>query len=150
MKKTNFIVSGVFAAFAIIIIVIAAGYPPSNHGVPGPGLFPILIACLILISALTLTIHTIRMPKEKDVAVDLKSRNVLNVYVTMAGLIVYVVLLPKVGFIVTTAVMLTLYIKWFGKYPWWKSLLIGVIFSVAVFLLFGYVLNVPMRFGLLI
>ena len=45
MKKTNFIVSGVFAAFAIIIIVIAAGYPPSNHGVPGPGLFPILIAC---------------------------------------------------------------------------------------------------------
>lgn len=150
MKKANFIVSGVFAAFAIVIIVISLGYPPSNHGVPGPGMFPILLAGLILISALTLALLTLRMPKEKDTEIDLRSKNVLNVYITMAGLIVYVILLPLIGFIVTSSIMLTLYIKWFGKRSWWKCILIGVLFSIGIFLLFGSVLNVPMRFGLLI
>ncbi|ADY13544.1 tripartite tricarboxylate transporter TctB family protein [Sphaerochaeta globosa] len=150
MKKANFIVSGVFAAFAIVIIAISLGYPPSNHGVPGPGMFPILIAGLILISALTLALLTLRMPKEKDTEIDLKSKNVLNVYITMAGLIVYAITFPLIGFIVTSSIMLTLYIKWFGKRSWWKCILIGVLFSIGIFLLFGSVLNVPMRFGLLI
>jgi len=150
MKKANFIVSGVFAAFAIFIIAISMGYPPSNHGVPGPGMFPILIASLILISALVLVIQTLRMPKTGDTAIDLKSKNVLNVYITMAGLIVYIVLMPMIGFIVATSIMLVLYIKWFSKRPWWKCILISVVFTIAIFLLFGSVLNVPMRFGLLI
>lgn len=150
MKKANFIVSGVFAVFAIIIIAISLGYPPSNHGVPGPGMFPIIIACLILLSALILVIQTLRMPKERDTSIDLKSKNVLNVYITMAGLVVYVVLLPLVGFIVTTSIMLLLYIKWFSKRSWWKCILISVLFTVGIFMLFGSVLNVPMRFGLLI
>jgi len=150
MKKANFIVSGVFAAFAIVIIAISLGYPPSNHGVPGPGMFPILIAGLILISALTLALLTLRMPKEKDTQIDLKSKNVLNVYITMAGLIVYAITFPLIGFIVTTSIMLVLYIKWFGKRPWWKCILISLLFTIAIFFLFGSVLNVPMRFGLLI
>ncbi len=126
------------------------GYPPSNHGVPGPGMFPILIASLILISALVLVIQTLRMPKTGDTAIDLKSKNVLNVYITMTGLIVYIVLMPMIGFIVATSIMLVLYIKWFGKRPWWECILISVVFTIAIFLLFGSVLNVPMRFGLLI
>lgn len=150
MKKANYIVSGVFVVFAIVIIAISMGYPPSNHGVPGPGMFPILIASLILVSSLTLALLTLRMPKEKDTEIDLKSKNVLNVYITMVGLIVYAVLLPMVGFIVTTSIMLTLYIKWFGKRPWWKCILISVLFTLGIFLLFGSVLNVPMRYGFLI
>ena len=150
MKKANFIVSGTFTLFAIIIIGISLGYPPSNHGVPGPGMFPIIIASLIIVSAVTLVIQTLRMPKENDSAVDLSSKNVLNVYVSMAGLIVYAVLLPMLGFLSTTTVMLVLFIKWFSKRPWWKSILISVLFTLVIFLLFGSVLNVPMRFGLLL
>lgn len=150
MKKANFVVSGLFAVFAIVIIAISMGYPPSNHGVPGPGMFPIIIACLILLSALILVIQTLRMPKAKDTKIDLKSKNILNVYITMAGLVVYVVLLPMIGLIVTTSIMLALYIRWFGKRAWWKCILISVLFTMGIFLLFGSVLNVPMRFGLLI
>ncbi|NCC13578.1 MAG: tripartite tricarboxylate transporter TctB family protein, partial [Spirochaetia bacterium] len=32
MRKANFIVSGTFTLFAIFIIAISLGYPPSNHG----------------------------------------------------------------------------------------------------------------------
>jgi putative tricarboxylic transport membrane protein len=150
MRKANFIVSGTFTLFAIFIIAISLGYPPSNHGVPGPGMFPIIIASLIILSALTLFIFTLRMPKEMDSAIDLKSKNVLNVYITMGGLVLYFVLLPLVGFVVTTSIMLILFIKWFSKRAWWKTILISVLFTVAIYLLFGSVLNVPMNFGLLI
>ncbi len=150
MRKANFIVSGVFAVFAIVIIAISLTFPPSNHGVPGPGMFPIIIASLILVSALSLAIKTLTMNKEEDTAIDLKSKNILNVYVTMVGMIVYFVLLPLIGFVVTTTVMLILYIKWYGKRSWLKTILIAVIFVLAIFFLFGSVLNVPMRFGILI
>jgi putative tricarboxylic transport membrane protein len=90
------------------------------------------------------------MGKEADTSVDLKSKNVMNVYVTMVGLILYFILLPLVGFVTTSIVMLILYIKWFSKRPWWKTILISVIFVLAIFFLFGSVLNVPMRFGMLI
>lgn len=150
MKKANYIVSGMFTLFAILIIVISTGYPPSNHGVPGPGMFPIIIAVLIIVSSATLAVTTLRMPKEQDSTVDLTSKNVLNVYISMAGLLVYFVLLPLVGFLTTTSCMLLLYIRWFSKRPWWKCITISLLFTVAIFLLFGSVLNVPMRFGLLL
>ncbi|WP_320130236.1 tripartite tricarboxylate transporter TctB family protein [uncultured Sphaerochaeta sp.] len=150
MKKANFIVSGLFIVFAIFIIAIAIGYPPSNHGVPGPGMFPIIISFLIILASISLIISTIRMPKEQDTAIDLRSSKILNVYITMGGLIVYILLLPNVGFISTTSIMLILFIKWFSKRSWWKCIVISVCFTLAIYVLFGSVLNVPMRYGFLI
>ncbi len=150
MKKANFIVSGVFSTFSLVVIFIAKGYPPSNHGVPGPGMFPIIIALLTLLSAIVLFVKTLRMPAASDVTIDLKSRAILNVYVTMGGLILYIAILPLIGFVTTTAVMLTLYIRWFSRRPWWKCILIALLFTVGIFVLFGTVLNVPMRFGLIL
>jgi putative tricarboxylic transport membrane protein len=150
MRKANFIVSGVFIAFAIFIIAIAFGYPPSNHGVPGPGMFPIIIASLIIIASITLILTTLKMTGEQDTKIDLLSSNVLNVYITMAGLLVYVILLPNVGFISTTSVMLILFIKWFSKRSWLKCIIISIVFTLAIYGLFGSVLNVPMRYGFLV
>lgn len=149
MRKANYLASGLFSAFAILIITIASKYPPSNHGVPGPGMFPIIVAILILVSAVTLALTTFLQRNTEDSPIGLTSRDNVNVYVTMVGLIIYTVLLPMLGFISTTAVMLLLYIKWFSKRSWLKCIIISVIFTMGIYLLFGLVLNVPMRFGLL-
>lgn len=150
MRKANFIASGIFTAFALFIITISSKYPPSNHGVPGPGMFPIIIASLIIASAIALVVVTLKLGKDQDTEVDLKSRNIITVYITMTGLIIYLVLLPMVGFVSTTFVMLLLYVKWYSKRAWWKCIVISLLFTLAIFFLFGTVLNVPMRFGLII
>lgn len=150
MRKANLIASGIFTAFAIFIITLASKYPPSNHGVPGPGMFPIIIASLIIVSAVALVIVTLKAGSKEDAEIDLKSKNIINVYITMTGLIIYTILLPKLGFVSMTFVMLTLYIKWFSKRPWWKCLVISLLFTLTIFFLFGSVLNVPMRFGYII
>jgi putative tricarboxylic transport membrane protein len=150
MRKANFIVSGVFTAFAIFIIAIALRYPPSNHGVPGPGMFPIIIASLIILASITLFLTTLKMTGDQDTKIDLLSPKVLNVYITMVGLIVYIILLPNVGFISTTSIMLILFIKWFSKRSWLKCIIISIVFTLAIYFLFGSVLNVPMRYGFLV
>ncbi|MDT4762781.1 tripartite tricarboxylate transporter TctB family protein [Sphaerochaeta sp. PS] len=150
MRKANFIVSGVFTAFALLIIALSLTFPPSNHGVPGPGIFPFIIAALIIISAVALLITTLIAGPKLDSKIDLRSKNIINVYITMAGLVVYTVLLPMVGFITTTTVMLYLYIRWFSKRSWWKCAVISLLFTLAIYFLFGLVLNVPMRFGLVL
>ncbi len=91
-----------------------------------------------------------KLGKDQDTEVDLKSRNIITVYITMTGLIIYLVLLPMVGFVSTTFVMLLLYVKWYSKRAWWKCIVISLLFTLAIFFLFGSVLNVPMRFGLII
>ncbi|HKM08123.1 MAG TPA: tripartite tricarboxylate transporter TctB family protein [Sphaerochaeta sp.] len=150
MRKANYIASGIFITFAIIIIIISSTYPPSNHSVPGPGMFPIIIASLIILSAIALTVVTIKSRSKEDSEVDLVSKNIINVYITMAGLIIYLILLPMLGFISTTFVMLLLYMKWYSKRSWWKCIIISLLFTLVIFFLFGTVLNVPIRFGLLI
>lgn len=150
MRKANFIASGLFVAFAIFIITLSSTYPPSNHGVPGPGIFPIIIASIIILSAIALVFFTIKSKAMADTEVDLKSKNIINVYIAMTGLIIYLLLLPMVGFVSTTFVMLMLYIKWFSKRSWWKCIVISLVFTLAIFFLFGTVLNVPIRFGLII
>ena len=150
MRKANFIASGLFTAFAIFIITISSKYPPSNHGVPGPGVFPIIIATLIILSAIALIVVTLKSSAKGDTEVDLKSKNIINVYIAMTGLVIYLVLLPMLGFVSTTFVMLLLYVRWFSKRAWWKCIVISLVFTLAIFFLFGTVLNVPMRFGLII
>jgi putative tricarboxylic transport membrane protein len=105
---------------------------------------------LIIIAALTLFFTTLKMTESQDTAIDLVSPKIMNVYITMVGLIVYVILLPNVGFISTTSVMLYLFIKWFSKRPWWKCIIISLTFTLAIYGLFGSVLNVPMRYGFLV
>ena len=133
---------------AAAIIAIAYGYPPSNHGVPGPGMFPIIIAGVMLAAAAVLAIETLRSASDENV--DLRSRNVLTVYITMAGFIAYLVLLPRIGFVTTTAAMLTIFMRWFSGKAWWKVILTACVFTLAIYFLFGSVLKVPMRFGLLL
>ncbi len=61
--------------------------------------------------------------------------------------VVYVAGIQLIGIYVASAVYITAFMCWLGKYPWAKSAAVGVIVSVTLFLMFEVWFKVPLFKG---
>lgn len=153
MKKMNLIFAGICAAIGALLIVLASGYPTAadyGTGVPGPGLWPIVISAFMLAMAALLVIKSLKMPAEKNVDVPMWNEGTKRVYLTIAILFAYVAVLEFLGFIIATTIMEAVFIQWFAKKKPWITAIIAVAVTLVIYVVFQYVLNVPVgSFGLL-
>ena len=153
MKKMNLIFAAICAAIGALLIALAAGYPTAadyGTGVPGPGLWPIVISAVMLAMAALLVIKSIKMPAEKNTDVPMWNEGTKRVYITMGILFAYVAVLEFLGFIISTTVMEAIFIQWFAKKKPWITVLLAVVVTLVIYVVFQYVLNVPVgSFGIL-
>ena len=153
MKKINLIFSGICAAIGIFLIVLAAGYPTAadyGTGVPGPGLWPIVISAVMLAMAALLVMKSVKMPAEKNVDVPMWNEGTKRVYITMGILFAYTLVLEFLGFIIATTIMEAIFIQWFAKKKPIITVLISVVVTLVIYCVFQFVLNVPVgSFGIL-
>ena len=151
MKKGNIITSTICMIVSIIVLVVAAGYPRAEAygtGVPGPGMWPICIAACMLVTSIALLISALRTKKEDDTELGMWNDGTKRVYISMIGLVVYVVALNILGFIIATILMLFGFIQWFSKAKPVKSIIISVLVTLLIYCIFKFLLNVPVDFGL--
>lgn len=153
MKKINLIFSGICAVIGILLIVLAAGYPTAadyGTGVPGPGLWPIVISAFMLTLAALLVMKSIKMPAEKNVDVPMWNEGTKRVYITIGILFAYTLVLEFLGFIIATTIMEAIFIQWFAKKKPWITAIISLVVTLVIYVVFQYVLNVPVgSFGIL-
>ena len=153
MKKSNLIFAGICSAIGIFLIVLAAGYPTAadyGTGVPGPGLWPIVISAFMLALAALLVMKTIKMPAEKNVDVPMWNEGTKRVYITMGILFAYTLVLKFLGFIIATTIMEAIFIHWFAKKKPWVTAVIALVVTLVIYVVFQYLLNVPVgSFGIL-
>jgi len=149
MKKANIVASIIFAVFSIIVIVYTANtLPVVRQGVPGPGVFPIIVASVMLICSLSILITYI---KSKDITpIDLFSEGPKRAYLTMGIMAVYLVLAPIIGFLTVTFAFSVGTIKWFSKRSLIYVIAVSLGITVFVYVTFSIVLNVPLPTGFLI
>ena len=153
MKKMNLIFAGICAAIGALLIILAAGYPTAadyGTGVPGPGLWPIVISAVMLAMSALLAMKSIKMPAEKNTEVPMWNEGTKRVYITMGILFAYVAVLEFLGFIIATTVMEAIFIHWFAKKKPWVTAVIALVVTLVIYCVFQYVLNVPVgSFGIL-
>jgi putative tricarboxylic transport membrane protein len=153
MKKMNLIFAGICAAIGALLIILAAGYPTAadyGTGVPGPGLWPIVISAVMLAMSALLVMKSVKMPAEKNTDVPMWNQGTKRVYITMGILFAYVAVLEFLGFIIATTVMEAIFIHWFAKKKPWVTAVIALVVTLVIYCVFQYVLNVPVgSFGIL-
>jgi putative tricarboxylic transport membrane protein len=153
MKKMNLIFSGICAAIGVFLIGLAAGDPTAadyGTGVPGPGLWPIVISAVMLAMAALLVMKSVKMPAEKNVDVPMWNEGTKRVYITMGILFAYTLVLEFLGFIIATTIMEAIFIQWFAKKKPIITVLISVVVTLVIYCVFQFVLNVPVgSFGIL-
>lgn len=148
MKKANIIFGCIFILFAVTIILFTLNtFPPSVNGVPGPSLFPILVSIVMILSALLIIFHYLRL--KEDEPINWLADDTKRAYLSMLMIAVYLLLIPIIGFYVVSFVFLVGIIRWFRKKDFAYTAGVSAVILGFVYVVFSIFLRVPLDLGIL-
>ena len=119
----------------------------SLPGVPGPAIFPIILGVVMSAAALWLLIFPGRQTsKEKALSTVPRLLGVIQenwrFYLMWGMLIAYVFLLPFLGFLICSIVLLAAFFFLLGEKRWHIGILIAGVFSIGIYFLFAKALQI--------
>lgn len=148
LKSAEIAVSAFFLVLGAIVI-----YDSIQHGIgwqevhgPQPGYFPFYIGLIICVSALVNMAQgmIIRAERNRPFVEVGQLKLVLTVLVPTA---IYAAMVGWIGIYVSSIVFIAFFMRWLGKYPWWKALAVSVATAVVVYLIFEMWFKVPLPKG---
>lgn len=113
---------------------------------PQSGYFPFYIGLLIVLASVANLVAALAIRRENErpfVEVG-QLKLVLAVLVPTA---VYVGLIGWTGIYVASAVFIAFFMRWLGKYPWWKAAAVSIGNSVVFFVIFEVWFKIPLPKG---
>lgn len=157
----------------VAVIPYGAGMPEIREGIPGPGLFPMMIGgFLVLLGAALVLTSLLRRPSGEAEADPVQERSVraepaaageevvstdagaegsrrwVNGAVVLAAVLFYAAMAQTLGFLLTMTVVVSA-ILLVLRTRWWVALLTGVVTSLALWGMFEQALLVQLPDGLL-
>jgi hypothetical protein len=113
---------------------------------PQPGYFPFYLGVIICVSSALTFLFALRMPAAKNKTfVELgQLKLVLSVLVPS---MVYVALVGWLGIYVSAVLFIGLFMRWLGRYPWWKVAAVSLGTAVVFFFIFERWFLVPLPKG---
>jgi hypothetical protein len=113
---------------------------------PEPGYFPFYLGVFICAACAVTVVLALLMPAERNKAFVRvgQLKLVLSVLLPSA---VFVALVGMIGIYVSAVLFVALFMRWLGKYPWWKVVAVSIGHSVVLFLIFEIWFLVPLPKG---
>ena len=147
MRAAEIAVAAAFFAIGAVVMVdsVRLGARWAADG-PQPGYFPFYLGLLICISSAATAVFALRMPAAKNrTFVELgQLKLVLSVLIPSA---VFAGMVGWLGIYVSGVIFIALFMRWLGKYPWWKVALVSIGNSVVFYLIFEIWFLVPLPKG---
>lgn len=141
-KSTPDRVSGLLClGFALAIGIQAIRLDPGTLGKPGPGLAPLIYACILSLFSLILLIRSFRSGANFSVLIDWRSLLTILVILTFYG-----VAIEWLGYLICTFVVIAVLLRT-GRSSWLQMIVFAAAATLAVHLLFVLWLMVPLPIG---
>ncbi|MGV8980587.1 tripartite tricarboxylate transporter TctB family protein [Clostridium sp.] len=148
MRKGNIIISCVFILIGILVLVNVSTFPSMGPDqITGPEFFPGLLALILIVLSAVLFISNYRSKDQSPTG--LFDEYAIKAYITMAGLVGYLVLINIVGFIIATPILLFGLMRFYGMKQYPKLVLSSVIITGAIYGVFKLLLAVPLPTGII-
>lgn len=103
---------------------------------PGPGLLPLVVGVLMI----PMIVVAMREPIPED-----ETSFKVQPLVAIALILAYALILPRIGFVPATLLMLILWIRGFYRQSWLRAAVCSVSLTVLGLFIFSYLLKVPMQ-----
>ena len=152
-KSAEIAVAALFLLLGAIVIYdsVRVGWKWGSDG-PESGYFPFYIGLIICASALVnMAVALLSRRDAESAFVEVgQLKLVLSVLVPSA---IYVLLIggvgkvPGLGIYVASVLFIGFFMRWLGKYPWWKVALVSIGNSVFFFLVFEVWFRIPLPKG---
>ena len=149
MKISDTAVGAGFVAAGALIIAGTLNYPSLDGGHPGPSLFPRVLGGLMAIFGGLVSLKGLRTgDATQDVEWFLlhKSTGFINAVFVLVGVTAYILLVEKLGFLLTGALLLFVVMGRLKVRPL-KALIVAVVFTAVVHFLFAKIMRVPLPLG---
>jgi putative tricarboxylic transport membrane protein len=151
MKISDTLVGAGFVGAGALVFAGTLGYPSLDASHPGPALFPRLLAGLMAGLGGLLAARGLRERDASD-ALDWRglhrSPGFVNALWVLAGVVAYVALVERAGFLLMSSVLIGGLMWRLGVRPL-RALAVAVAFTLVVHFLFAKILRVPLPLGLL-
>jgi len=140
---------GVAVSIAILAIIgiygsLQVGIGWASDG-PRAGFFPFYVSLIVLLSSAINFTQAFLAPADGRVFAEWgQLRQVVSVLVPT---IIYVAVIPYTGMYVASAVLITFFMRWFGRYNWVSAVAVGVGMPILTFFMFEVWFLVPLPKG---
>lgn len=139
MNNQNLLRGLLLAAIALAFGIGALRYPIGEFSRAGPGLFPLMVSCVLMVIALAIIIRSRFVPR---IPLDFSIKNIMIIMVALCG---FAVVSAYVNMVVGIVFMVFVATTAGSSYSWLRNIKISVAL-VAVAYAFQYFLglNLPM------
>ena len=138
----------VAAAMAVLALIgiygsmkVGVGWGPEG---PQAGFFPFYVSLLVLISCVVNVVQALRMQDRGVFATWSQLRLVASVVVPTA---IYVLIVPTIGIYEASALLIAVFMTWFGKYRLITTVPVAIAVPILTFLMFEFWFLVPLPKG---
>ena len=145
LSHTDEMASVLLCLMAVGVFLVSRSFPESPTSAPDPAFFPRVIAGGIALLAVVQ--FGSALSNEKTRVITVSTRKIRRVIIPLIFLIGYVVLLPILGFIITTILFLLLVMYYSGARDVRITIPIALVAGVILQNLFVGFLNVPLPTG---
>jgi putative tricarboxylic transport membrane protein len=152
MVQKEWILNVVMFLFGIVIIVKSLHLGLGSLARPGVGLFPFIagvgLSLVTFFPALKKFIAA-RKEYDRDGGQKFFGPSVINVLVSLIALVIYSFILPWLGYLISTFMLLAILFKIAGFRKWVFTLTVSFIAALATYIVFYYWLSVRLPKGIL-
>jgi len=145
-RGAEMVVAALFFVLGAIVVwdSVRLGARWGSDG-PQAGYFPFYIGLLICVaSAINFALAFVKRSEQRAFVGTEQLKLVLSVLVPS---IIYVALVAWLGIYVASAIFVAFFMRWLGKYEWWKVAAVSIGNSVVFFLIFEIWFKVPLPKG---
>jgi putative tricarboxylic transport membrane protein len=160
MRRRNIIASLVLFAFGLTYGYFTSGLPVrSLPNTPGPPFFPWIVTIILLALSAALLIQSLTGAGDSADGVDgtankaaapyLRKRIHIGAVWALAAFVIYLALLPKLGFVLATAPFFAVLMSLFGERRWWLVAIGAIGATALLYFIFRHGFNVFLPRGIL-
>jgi hypothetical protein len=147
-KAAELAVAALFFIFGAIVITDSArlGFGWQEVHGPQPGYFPFYIGLIICITAVVNFARALVISAEKNKTFVQRAqlKMVLTVLIPTA---IYAALVTWIGIYASSFLFIGFFMRWLGKYPWWKVIAVSLVTVVVFYVIFEIWFKVPLPKG---
>lgn len=148
MRRRDLGAAAVLLAFGLFALTQARGLRFGSVVAPGPGFFPLCLAAALCLTSIALLIHALRAPPAGAPPTPGGVRR-FAVAGTLAALLVYALVLERLGFLLATLGLLLFFFKALQRQSWPVAVGGSLATSLLTYLVFRIWLGVNLPGGLL-
>ena len=149
MRGRDLGAAAVLLAFGLFALIQARGLRFGSIVSPGPGFFPLCLAAALTLVSVALVVTALRTPPAAaGPASGAHIGGQLKVVGTLGSLVVYALVLERLGFLLATFVLLLFFFKALQRQRWLAALGGSLATSLATYLVFKVWLGVNLPAGL--